>query len=263
MIREIFRKIVHKICQLRNILIDRDDFNWAKYHLNYKNQVKEIEEGLTLKLSKENFEVINKKLNFKNISLPLSVNHELLYKIIYDLKPSSILEVGCGGGDHLSNLKKIMSSKVNLMGCDLLPKQLNFLIKRNPELKKGAKIFVHDITISPIPKEILKESKPDLIYTQAVIMHIQKGNNHLKALRNLFYSSSKYVVLMENWTRHNFYEDILKISREKNFPWGELSIYKADSGKQVALVLSKKPLKNKSLKYESIKDNQELLKYER
>jgi SAM-dependent methyltransferase len=262
MIKKIFKKIAYKIYLLRNKLINRDDFNWSKYHKNYENQINETEKEYTLRLSKEDFKIINKRLEIKNVFPPIHPNHELLYKIIYDLQPNSILEIGCGNGDHLSNLKKIMPhNKIKWLGCDLLIKQLYFLNRRNPDLKKISKIFVHDITISPIPKEILKLGKPDLTYTQAVIMHIQKKNNHLNALRNLFYSSNNYIVLMENWTRHNFYEDILKISKEKTFPWEKLYIYKVDNGKRVALVLSKNLLKNKSLKYNLIKDNNELLRY--
>ena len=262
MIKKFLKKIIYEACLLRNKLIEKDDFNWSRYHRNYENQINECEKVNTLRLSKEDFKIVDGKLEIKDLSPPIHLNHEILYKIIYDLQPNSILEIGCGNGDHLLNLKKILpSNKIKWFGCDLLKKQLNFLNRRNPELKETSKIFVHDITISPIPREILKLGKPDLIYTQTVIMHIQKKKNHLNALRNLFYSSNNYVVLMENWTRHNFYEDILKISKGKSFPWEKLFIYKLDSGKQVALILSKTPIKNKHLKYELIKDNKELLKY--
>ncbi|MCK5149950.1 class I SAM-dependent methyltransferase [Candidatus Pacearchaeota archaeon] len=264
MVKNFLKKIIYNLCLLRNKLIEKDDFNWSRYHKNYENQINECEKVNTLKLSKEDFNLVNGKLEIKDLSPPIHPNHELLYKIIYDLQPNSILEIGCGNGDHLLNLKKIMpSNKIKWFGCDLLEKQLSFLNRRNPSLKETSKIFVHDITVSQIPREILKLDKLDLIYTQTVIMHIQKNNNHLKALRNLFYSSNNYIVLMENWTRHNFYGDLLKISKEETFPWEKLYFYKVNSGKRVALVLSKTPIKNKHLKYELIKDNNELLKYER
>ena len=240
-----FKKIIYNLCLLRNKIISRDDFVWKRYHKNYYNQISRAELNHTLKLS-DDFEIVDGKLKF-NCDPPMNENHKLLYQIIYDLNPSSICEVGCGGGDHMYNLLKIMPD-TNIKGCDLLPKQLEFLEERNPELKD--RTFVNDITKLPMPFY-------DLIYTQAVLMHIQKDNRHIDALKNLFSSSNKYVILMENWTRHNFYENIKEISS----PWKELYIYKVDNGKQIAMVLSNVPIKDKKLKYVKLKSNEEMLKY--
>ena len=245
-----FKKLIYQLCLLRNKLISRDDFNWKRYHKNYYNQIKENEKNHTLKLSND-FKVIDGRLKFY-CNPPLNENHELIYQIIYDLNPKSICEVGCGNGDHIFNILKILP-KVNIKGCDLLPKQLDFLNERNPELK--GKTFVNDITTNYI------HSLNELVYTQAVLMHIQKDNRHIDALRNLFKSSSKYIILMENWSRHNFYDDILDISNEQLFPWDNLYIYKVDNGKQVVMVLSQVPIVNKKLNYVELKSNEEMLKY--
>ncbi len=241
-----FKKIIYNLCLLRNKIISRDDFVWKRYHKNYYDQISRAELNHTLKLS-DDFEIVDGKLKIL-CDPPLNNNHKLLYQIIYDLNPSSICEVGCGGGDHMYNLLKIMPNVNYIEGCDLLPKQLEFLSERNPELKD--RIFINDITEHPTPSY-------ELIYTQAVLMHIQKGNRHIDALRNLFLSSEKYIVLMENWTRHNFYESIKEISS----PWKELYIYKVDNGKQIAMVLSNVPIKDKKLKYVKLKSNEEMLKY--
>lgn len=241
------KTIIHKLCQIRNKLISRDDFAWNRYHKNYYNQIKNSEKDYTLKLS-NNFKITNEKLEF-SCNPPLNKNAEILYQVIYDLNPNSIFEVGCGGGDHMFNLLKIMSL-TNIKGCDLLQKQLDFLNKRSPELKD--KTIVHDITLNPLfpPKK--------LVYTQAVIMHIQKGNRHIDALRNLINSSDKYIVLMENWARHNFVKDIQNISLGLE---DDLYIYKVDNGKQIIMILSKVPIKNKKLDYIKVESDEELLKY--
>ncbi len=244
------KKIIYQLCLLRNKLISRDDFTWKRYHKNYHDQIKRMEEDHTLKLSND-FKITNEKLElFCNPKL--DKNHEILYKVIYDLNPSTIFEVGCGNGDHMYNLLKIMPG-VEIKGCDLLQKQLDFLNERNPELEDKA--TAHDITKWPVPLFY------DLLYTQAVIMHIQKGDNHLEALRNLFCSSTEYIVLMENWERHNFYEDLKNISMEPNFPWKNLHIYKVDDGKQIIMVLSEEPITNKKLDYVELKSDEEMLKY--
>ena len=245
-----FKKLTYNLCLLRNKLISRDDFAWNRYHKNYYNQIKESEKHHTLKLSND-FEIMDGKLEFF-CDPSLNKNHELLYQVVYDLNPKSIFEVGCGNGDHMINLKKIMP-KVNIEGCDLLPMQLNFLDERNPVL--ASKTFVKDITKSSL------NSQYELLYTQAVIMHIQKGDRHLDALRNMFKSSSEYIILMENWSRHNFYEDIKNISNELLFPWDNLYIYKVDNGKQVIMVLSQNPIVSKKLNYIKLKSNEDMLKY--
>jgi len=245
-----FKTIIQNLCVLRNKIISKDDFTWKRYHTNYSNQIKKSEEDHTLKLTND-FHIEDGKIEF-TCDLPLYKNHEILYKVIYDLHPSSIFEIGCGGGDHMFNLLKIMP-EIEIKGCDLLQKQLDFLNERSPKLK--GKTIVHDITKEPVPVFY------DLIYTQAVIMHVQKDNNHLKALRNLFMSSTDYIVLMENWNRHNFYEDIKTISKERFFPWKDLHLYKFDDGKQIIMVLSDGPIKDKKLNYVELKSNEEMLKY--
>lgn len=240
------KKLIHKLCQIRNFLIDRDDFNWKRYHKNYSNQIKGNEKIGTLKLSND-FKITDGELKFY-CKLPLDKNHELLYQVIYDLNPESIFEVGCGCGDHMYNLKKILPG-ANIRGCDLLQKQLDYLDERNPELRGLTSI--RDIT-----NEQVLES--ELVFTQAVVMHIQKDNRHINALFNLINSSTQYVVLMENWSRHKFYSDIKKISLELK---EDLFIYKVDSGKQILMVVSKVPIKDKKLKYVELKSDEEMLKY--
>ncbi len=140
-----FKKLIQGLCLIRNKLIQRDDFAWSRYHKNYAEQLKRNEEDYTLKLTND-FIFPKEKLEFI-CNPPLNKNAELLYQVIYDLNPESIFEVGCGGGDHMYNLQKIMPN-ADIKGSDLLQKQLDFLNQRSPELK--GKTFVHDITTNSI-----------------------------------------------------------------------------------------------------------------
>ncbi|MDP8234403.1 MAG: hypothetical protein P9M06_06355, partial [Candidatus Saelkia tenebricola] len=112
-------------------------------------------------------------------------------------------------------------------------------------------LFVCDITISPPNINV------DLVYTHAVIMYIQRNKRHLSALRNMFHASKKYIVLMENWSRHNFYEDVMKISKEPDFPWKSIYLYVNDGGNQILMVISNIVLEG----YKELHSNKELLKY--
>jgi hypothetical protein len=49
----------------------------------------------------------------------------------------------------------------------------------------------------------------ELVFTHAVLMHIsEKENRYQNALENIFNAAQKHVVLMENWTQHDFFKDV-------------------------------------------------------
>lgn len=229
---------------------NKDDFEWSEYNKAYTRQVSEVEKENTLILPEGRYSIVEGKIILDPSLLPLNPNSKLLYETIYGLKPQSLFEVGFGGGDHLSNIKKLLP-EAEINGCDLLEDQMRFLYSRHPELKTSANLLIHDITASPPAINV------DLVYTQAVIMHIQKDNRHLNAIRNIFRISKKYVVLMENWNNHNFFDDILKISREQGFPWKKVYLYSNDDGKQILMVISITELDD----YKELHNNKELLKY--
>lgn len=236
---------------IRNKIQNKDDFEWSEYNKKYySKQISGIEKENTLILPEGNYSIVEGKIVLEQSLLPLHPNHKLLYETIYDLKPSSLLEVGCGCGDHLANIQKILS-ETKISGCDLLEDQMEFLLSRHPELKTKSNLFVHDITISP------SNIKVDLVYIQAVIMHIHRNNRHLNALRNMFRISKEYIVLMENWSRHNFYNDIKNISRKPDFPWESAYLYANDDGNQILMVISNTVLEG----YKELHNNKELLKY--
>jgi 2-polyprenyl-3-methyl-5-hydroxy-6-metoxy-1,4-benzoquinol methylase len=231
-----------------------DDFNWRKYHDGYKRQIMEITNEFTLVLSSGEYQVIEGRILLNPDLLPLNPNSRLLYETVYRLNPKSILEVGAGGGDHIHNLHLLLP-EAEFYAMDISDRQIDFLLQRHPDLKNVCKLAVADVT----RKDVLNTfGKIDLVYTQAVLMHIRRGNRHIQALRNMF-NISHYIVLMENWTSHNFFDDVTKISQERDFPWPELNIYKNDSGEQILMILSKKKLEG----FSHLRHNHELLKYVR
>ncbi len=248
----ILKKIRKKIRGVGRRAGIMDDFDWSHYYEDeYSKQIYDLEKQYTFILPDGKYSVVDGKIILNSELLPLNENHEALYESIYALKPNSVLEIGCGCGDHLANIKKILPG-VKLNGLDLLQKQLEFLQKRHPELKNQANLFIQDMTLN-----ISKKVKVDLVYTQAVLMHIQRYNHYLSAFKNIFFLAEKYVVLMENWTRHNFIEDIKKISKTLDFPWKNVHFYINDTGKQISLILSKTALD----KFNELKNSKELLKY--
>lgn len=245
--RYIPQQIANQLRAINRRIQNKDDYEWSRYSNAYATQISTLGSKYTLDLPEGKYSIVNGKLVLDPSVLPLHPNHKLLYETIYELKPVSLLEVGCGSGDHLANIHKLLP-KTKISGCDLLEDQIRLLHSRHPELKD---VFVHDIIMSPPEREV------ELVYTQAVIMHIQGNNRRLSALKNMFHVSKKYIVLMENWSSHDFYNDIMKISKAPDFPWKSLNIYYNADGKQILMIVSKSSLE----RYAKLHNNKEMLKY--
>src|SRR5262249_13210062 len=145
--------------------------------------------------------------------------HGTLYETIGALEPTSATEIGCGGGDHLHNLS-VLYPAMHLRGLDRSPGQIELLKQRSPHL--SGIVNQCDITKS-LPPELHGSAK--IAYSQAVIMHIQRKTTHLDALANMFTIARNQVVLMENWWRHWFMDDILELHAQGRLPWRSLNLY--------------------------------------
>lgn len=196
-----------------------DDFDWRRCHLEYAAQLAEIESTNTLKLAEGQWEVKSGLIDL-NRGLPLHANHKALYETILALAPTSVLEAGCRGGDHLHNLSLLLPG-LDIRGIDRSEGQLDVLRGRNPAF--ADRVAVVDLTL-PHPTNI---DKADLVYAQAVLMHIQTGNGHRVALWNIFDLSNHQVVLMENLDRHDLARDIITLWKQGVLPWSDLHLYVA------------------------------------
>ena len=196
----------------------RDDFDWRAYSAHYADELKLVEEDHTTRLSPQDYAFADGRLTQSSSVLPLHPNCRLLYETLLQLKPATVLEVGCGAGDHLHNLA-VLAPQIRAAGVDRSGEQLRMLKRRSPGLK--APVSVVDIT-RPLPASL---AAADIAYTQAVIMHINTGDNHLDALCNMFQLATKQVVLLENWSRHPFLEDIRRLHAQGRIAWKELHFY--------------------------------------
>jgi 2-polyprenyl-3-methyl-5-hydroxy-6-metoxy-1,4-benzoquinol methylase len=198
-----------------------DDYDWKYYTDLYREGIEDVEQDHTQVLEPGDYAFENGTLILRKNIKPLHPNYHIVYETILQLNPVSVMEIGCGGGDHLHNLS-ILSPDIRLHGFDVSEGQVEFLKKRHPQLK--AWISRYNIAIEP---KLLDLPEVDIAYTQAVIMHIR--HNHLNALTNLFRIAKKQIVLMENWKRHDFMTDIQTIFHEKKLPWDKLHFYYRES----------------------------------
>lgn len=224
-----------------------DGVNWEKYNKHYSEELKIIEKVNTLLITEQDFEVVNGKVILKSSDkLPLHPNAQLLYETILKLHPSSILEVGCGGGDHLANLKTLIP-ELELYGVDLLDKQIEFLNKRHPQND-------FELSVVDISKKGVIFPNVDVIYTQAVLMHItEKALRFYNSMENLLNSSAKHLIFVENWSQHNFFETVKQITPVNK--WKMYFNFLEGNEKTRLMIISK----DESLSFQPLLDYNQLL----
>lgn len=232
-----------------------DDFNWNRYPRLYREELKGIERVHTLVVNKVDFRYVDGQIKqVKSSVLPLHPNHQFLYEVVLALKPESVLEVGCGGGDHLHNLHEFGPS-IELNGIDRSEGQLETLKVRHPEL--SATVGVVDITDPNAALPLV-----DLTYSHAVLMHISETQGRFDAaLRNVLRSTKRHVVMIENWTEHDFLAH-LKKSVANDPAWAGSTISFATfrgTPELTALILSKDQVPYAQLlDYDSLLQGKEL-----
>ncbi len=229
-----------------------DGVDWENYHKDYAEELRMIQRTNTILIKKNEIDFDGSELRYKSInSLPLLSGHHLLYETILNLDANKVLEVGCGGGDHLHNLD-ILKPDLVLFGVDRSTDQLDLFRKRHPVLARKIEPQVLDLT-----EPDFSLPKVDLIFSQAVLMHIsEKENRFHSALEKIFQSDCEYIVLAENWTQHNFFETALRII-EKNRNWERAKIYfnTSDIGPTIRVMIISK----RQLQYTLLKDYEQLL----
>jgi SAM-dependent methyltransferase len=197
----------------------KDTFDWSLYTLHYQGELKESSKEFTQTLHTGDYRFEGNRLIKANEKIkPIHMNHHLMYETILQLGPSSVFELGCGNGMHLHNLQVLMP-QVKLTAIDLLKSQIDFLHKTYPDL--NAEIKQMDATI-PFPDEM---PKADLVFSQAVLMHIHTDKLHQTALANMFKVAEKFVILYESTRTHNYIEDIKKLHKNGKTSWDHIFIH--------------------------------------
>lgn len=214
-----------------------DDYDWKFYSGIYKDGLEGMEKDHVLVLKEGEYRFEGGRLEKKGESLPLNENHRVIYETLLQLDPGAVFEVGCGCGDHLHNIKTL-NPGIGVYGIDISEGQLDFLKQRHPDLRDSVKQY--NITV-PLKNKVLPEA--DIVFSQAVIMHIRE--NHLVGLENMFRLARRQVVLMENWKRHEFMDDIKSLFDGKRLAWENLYFHYRNSsvtGKPHLMLISRTPL---------------------
>jgi len=199
----------------------KDDFDWSVYTLAFSE--KELF-GSGYDLIIEDFYIAEGELVFNDNIHP---NCKELYHQVHKLNVKSVHECGFGAGNHLINLYKI-NDELDINGCDYCKSQMDLGIKRFnlDEYAFFKKLQIKDFSL-PLREVSIKH---DLVYTQAVTMHLSydKAKEFLKNMRLI---STKYIFLIENIKEHDYdgliakvFPDYQRISTSKYINYGILLI---------------------------------------
>jgi SAM-dependent methyltransferase len=253
--------VIRLMSQLSMVGIRKPDgVNWDTYHKHYLEELKITGKHNTLILQIGDIDFFQNKIRYKNTTIkPLIASHELLYEKILQINPRSAAEAGCGGGDHLHNLY-MLNPKIELSGFDSSSGQLTTLANRHPFTGKNFNLQIADLT-----QPNIKLPDVSLIFTHAVLMHISEQENRFQnAFRNLFRTNCDYILLIENWTQHNFLKFANQYINEFT-SWNGAKIYYDQSkvnNEIKCMVVSKKIMKMKILDdYEEMLNGQLLIKH--
>lgn len=172
---------------------------------------------------------------------PIHPNQQLILEAVGQLAPARVHEVGCGGGDHIANVSTLFP-EVEVTGGDRGASQLQLALQRHPRL--AGQLGLQDITL-PFSAQW---PRADLVYSQAVVMHIHTAVSHFVALSNMVAMADSYVLLMENPQCHNFVADLQALHAGGHLAWEALHLYRFDGSTGArAILASRKPLDRPAL----------------
>jgi SAM-dependent methyltransferase len=184
-----------------------DDFPWKTYTVDdYGPQHEEIEKTYSLLVS--NLE--SKSATSLDGLSELMPGVRELYRSIIDLDAVRILEVGAGSGLNLINLSQLLPDR-NFFGVELLESQVKLGKSTFKDLFPESRIIVSDF---------INDYKSDpnsfeLVFTNAVVMHLSKGKA-IKMIEKMINISGKFVLLHENIESSHNYRSILEKIQKKS-----------------------------------------------
>ena len=213
-----------------------DDFDWKKYNWHYRTELGQSKGKESAVIGIGDYCLKEDRLRRVRDIAPLHANHRLLYETILLLQPESVCEAGCGGGDHLHNLSVLMPG-LRLVGVDRSEEQIAFAKSRHPTL--AAKLVSMNLSDASLLAGL---PVSDVVFTQAVLMHIKDPYVYRGALRALFQVAGRQVVIIENWEDHDYLEDIRELIAAGGIGWGDTHFYTraSDEGDEARLMIVSK-----------------------
>lgn len=216
---------------LKRKMLGGDEYDWKLYNDRYRAEVEHGRRFYTDDIGTVPFTVANGKLFLVSDALPMHPVQRCMLEAIINLHPKSVSEIGCGGGKFLAALREIMGPDVALGGYDISDQQLAFFRDLYPKAASTTRLEIKDITKTGIEDEC----QPEVLFAATVLMHIQRPDAYLAALKNILDSAKKAVVIIDNYTKHDYFGDLTREAKDRGLT-DALWLY--DTGNAKAIVFS-------------------------
>jgi len=183
-----------------------EEYDWNTYTNIYSNQIKtENDSDFIVK----NARVENGKVNWNGESLHMNIVW-IIDKIL-ETNPKSVFECGFGGGHNIYSIGKLFPN-IKMGGVELLESQVEFgrsYFNLPSSFYTDNNLSIGDWSIPGMYKDI--EDKYDLVYTNAVIMHLNT-EKAINFINNIIGMEPKYITLAEGYPNHDW-EQLFNITR--------------------------------------------------
>ena len=117
-------------------------------------------------------------------------HRRVLVELIHDFKPKSVLELGCGYGQNLFNIKTAMPS-VSVTGIDI----------DETRIKEGIETYKIDLSVGDILKVDFPKDSFDVVMTDAVYLMINMTTDEVIDLTHKIIKIAKKGILLIEWHR--------------------------------------------------------------
>jgi ubiquinone/menaquinone biosynthesis C-methylase UbiE len=106
------------------------------------------------------------------------IEKTVLTNNLLELKPKSVLDVGCGDGRTLLDVAALFPD-TEFSGCDFSQNMISNAKTLRTKNKLNVEFFVHDINLE-------LEDKYDLVYTTRCLINLENWENQKRALTNIY-----------------------------------------------------------------------------
>jgi len=190
---------------------ERDDFHWPDYTACYSQEHWESERnGYTYFLQDREFHILDDQTVHFNVNLCRNIR-QLIHQIhTHRAGIKTAYECGCGAGWNIRNLTKVFPW-LTIDGSDLSQNQIDFgrdfFARHGDTLIPGLHDGLKTIDMSKAGAPDIVGKAADLVYCQAVTMHLEDGKA-LQFIQNMMRMSNRYIFMGENFMYHD-YPDLL------------------------------------------------------
>lgn len=122
-----------------------------------------------------------------------SEHRQTIVDFLKEINPESVLEMGCGYGENLYNIKKAFP-KAKVVGFDINKEKITEGMNKIRREEIDIEMFVGDIFTTEFPKKSF-----DVVLTDAVLLMIDMTEEQIKNVIQKIIKTAKKMIILVEW----------------------------------------------------------------